>query len=83
MLKNFKVFFSYSFNTEKSKFVDRLFIIVSLLSHEWPRHQNLGYLYRKTHNKKTKKKPKLYIIKNQKHSLTKKSLKINIKTQKF
>ena len=28
-------------------------IIVSLLSHEGPRHQNLGHLYRKTHNKKT------------------------------
>ena len=31
-----------------------LFFIVSLLSYEGPRHQNLGHLYRKTHNKKTK-----------------------------
>ena len=29
-------------------------IIVSLLSYEGPRLQNLGHLYRKTHNKKTK-----------------------------
>ena len=26
---------------------------VSLLSYEGPMHQNLGHLYRKTHNKKT------------------------------
>ena len=59
----------------------RLIIIVNLLSYEGPRLQNLDHLYRKTHNKKTKTNQN--ITKNKKHSLTNKSLTINIKPQKF
>ena len=38
--------------------LSKFYIIVSLLSYEGPRFQNLGHLYRKTHKKKEK------IIKN-------------------
>ena len=44
--KYFKRFLSFN---KPYKF---MYIIVSLLSYEGPRHQNLGHLYRKTHNKK-------------------------------
>ena len=42
------MFFEQNYNS-----LVNIIIIVSLLSHEGPRHQNLGHLHRKTHNKKT------------------------------
>ena len=44
----------------------KVLVIVSLLSYKGPGHQNLGHLYRKTHNKKTKtnQNSTLFKIKN-------------------